>query len=64
MTELNRWKCDICGTVHENKADCVKCEEGHAGVCGVEYAQYSSGENYPHCVTVKFNNGTRLIYKL
>ena len=64
MTELNQWKCDICGTVHKNKDDCVKCENGHVAVSGIDDARYMCRGEYPYKISINFKNGKRRTYKL
>ena len=60
------FECSLCGNGSEDAAKIQKCENGHfrAGECEVTGTRgFSSQKPHPRFITVKFPNGSEIIYK-
>lgn len=66
MKKVERYVCDVCGTLYDNEGDCVRCESLHSKVIdnnGIEL-KYVPGQKYPNGIEVHFRDAVTLVYTL
>lgn len=67
MRTIERYVCETCGTVYNDKKKCAACEGGHHKPVGISGAGWISignnGSGYPTIIHVKMDNGETITYK-
>lgn len=72
MIESKVYKCEICGTVYNEKEKCRQCEAFHARLHGASdpfitnprYLSMNNSRNpFPDKITVLFDNGRKAQYE-
>lgn len=63
MTKFSLYKCDICGTTHEEEADARQCENSHSNVATVKSMSYRGWDKYPFSVAIEFGDGETKLYR-
>ncbi len=66
MTEITKYKCDICGMMYGTGKEAMKCELTHIPInretAGAVKPLYSHAMKYPSWIEVKMADGKTLRY--
>lgn len=66
MTEVTKYKCDLCGTLYTSKLACDECEKQHQipdKIVRADHRAMKSVPGYPPYIYVKFKDGSERKYK-
>ena len=61
MKRIEQFKCDYCGVVYADKAECVKCEAQHITCVSIHDEMHMGMKGcpkYPPRVRIKMSDGT------
>lgn len=62
MTEVTKYKCDVCGTIYETEEEAEECELQHIIPTAVDTCNYTKDRDgkmlYPSSVFVTMSDGT------
>lgn len=56
MKIVTKYKCEICGKVHDTEARCRRCEESHVRPDHIVHCNYTSSE-YPDRISIVMQDG-------
>lgn len=65
MQTVTKYRCEVCGKVHDSQSAALSCEQNHKipiGVTGPEYQKFGSNSSFPTSVMVEFGNESRMRY--
>lgn len=62
MKELKLYMCEICNTQFKEKASAMNCEKSHRKFMQIVGHRFTKGTEYPHSVTIEFENGKKVRY--
>ena len=67
MKTLEKYKCEICGKVYDNKRECEACETGHKKPTKIIDRKYEDigvrTVGFPYQITVETQDGKKAIYR-
>ena len=67
MQVLTRYKCEHCGEVYEDKAECEECEKNHpkpVRITGGSYRCTGRYPKYPEYIIVDMDDGSLWGYRI
>ena len=66
MKEYKSYKCELCGTVYNNKQKALECEKSHISCREIVREVHNFvviGSDYPTEVLIQMKDGKEVLYK-